>query len=86
MKAITTRFVPATDHRGSRIAATDEDGNRVQIPYPHELASFDAHAAGAQALCRKMRWHGTLIAGSLGKGYVFVWAKGDVVAVPQEAK
>lgn len=75
MKAITTKYLGATNTRGARIVASDQDNNRVVIPYPHELNTEQAHEAAAKALCLKMQWTGRLIAGSLNRGYVFVFAK-----------
>ena len=37
-KAITTKYHPATDTRGSRVSAKDMDGNRVSISYPYALS------------------------------------------------
>jgi hypothetical protein len=73
MKAIVTRYLPATNSRGSRIAASDEDGNRITIPYPHELSGEAVHRLAAQALCAKMGWHGRLTSGSLKHGYAFTF-------------
>lgn len=79
MKAISTKYIPATDYKGSRIKADDGDGNTVTISYPHEFDTEKAHAQAALALCRKMGWtdrlHGNgLIAGGTKSGYVFVFA------------
>lgn len=73
MKAIETKYVGPGNVRGSRIIATDSDGNRAIIPYPHELNTEQAHAAAALALCGKMKWRGTLNAGSTRRGYVFTF-------------
>jgi hypothetical protein len=75
MKAILTKFHGATDTRGSRIAASDEDGNRITIPYPYELSGEDVHQKAAQALCTKMGWNGRLTGASLKNGYVFVFTE-----------
>lgn len=74
MKAIVTKYHGPTDRRGARISASDEDGNRVMVPYAHELSGELVHRQAAIALCEKMGWTGTLHAGSLGKGYVYVWS------------
>ncbi len=74
MKAIRTKYHGPTNTRGSRISASDEDGNRVSIPYPHELSGEDVHRKAADALCRKMGWEGVLIGGGLKDGYAFVFA------------
>ncbi len=73
MKAIVTKYHGPTNMRGSRITASDEDGNRITIPYPHELSGEDVHRKAANALCTKMKWNGKLVAGSLKNGYVFVF-------------
>lgn len=73
MKAIRTKYHGPGNVRGSRISATDDDGNRVTIPYPHQLNSEDGHLLAARTLCRKMNWTGKLVRGSLRDCYVFVW-------------
>ena len=73
MKAITTRYLGPTNFRGSRIKATDDDGNSVTIPYPYELSGEDVHRAAADALCVKMGWTGKLVGGSIKTGYAFVF-------------
>ena len=77
MKAIRTRYKGPTDYRGSRIIASDEDGNRITISYDDALNSEEAHRQGAEALCNKMDWEGDMVSGSLKDGYVFVFLKSD---------
>ena len=81
MKAIVTKYHGPTDTRGSRISASDEDGNRISISYPDELNSADAHAKAAGVLCDKLGWHGSLVSGSLKNGFVFVWDMNDWIRV-----
>ena len=73
MKAIETRYAGPTDTRGSRIIATDSDGNRAVISYPHELSGEAVHRAAADALCTKMHWAGQMVGGCTKRGYVFVF-------------
>ena len=74
MKAIETKYLGPSGHRGSRIKATDHDGNAVTIGYPHELSGMACHRKAADALCEKMGWKGDLIGGGLGPGrYAFVF-------------
>jgi hypothetical protein len=73
MKAINTKYKGPTSTRGSRIIASDEDGNKVTTSYPYELSGEDCHRKAADALCAKMGWTGELIGGSLKNGYVFVF-------------
>lgn len=75
MKAITTKYHGPTNNRGSRISASDSDGNRVTISYPYELSGEAVHRAAADALCTKMNWAGKLAGGSVKHGYVFVFVE-----------
>jgi hypothetical protein len=72
-KAIVTRYAGPTNSRGSRIIASDEDGNRLVLPYPHELSGEAVHRAAAEALRDKMHWSGELIGGGIKGGYAFVF-------------
>jgi hypothetical protein len=75
MKAIETRYLGPTDYRGSRIKATDGDGNSATISYPYELSGEDCHRLAADALLNKMGWTGKLAGGSTKQGYVFVFVE-----------
>lgn len=52
MQAITTKYIPCTNTKGSRIKATCERGS-ITIPHPHELSGEAAHEAAVNALCEK---------------------------------
>ena len=73
MKAIMTKYIGPTDRRGSRIKATDSDGNSIMLPYDSALDTEGNHNAAAKALRDKMGWKGRLIGGwtSGGMAYVF---------------
>lgn len=71
MKAIKTKYHSPTDKRGSRITASDDDGNKITVPYDH--GARNAHVTAALALCHKMGWSGTLQRGSLRDCEVFCW-------------
>ena len=73
MKAIITKYHGPTNTRGSRITASDEDGNRVSIPYPYELSGEAVHRKAADRLCEKMAWTGELVGGAMKNGYAFCW-------------
>jgi hypothetical protein len=73
MKAIITKFHGPTNFKGSRITASDEDGNRITIGYPYELSGSECHRKAAQALCDKMGWTGKMVCGSLKHAYVFTF-------------
>lgn len=76
MKAIQTRYLPATNFKGSRVTATAEGGDkpwRVTVSYDGD--HDEAHKRAAEALCAKMGWTGDLIGGGLPNGdmaWVFV--------------
>ena len=72
MKAITTRYHGPTDTKGARISATDGDGNRVSIPYPHHLDTIAAHQLAAKKLIHKQWWWGQYVTGWAAGGYVHV--------------
>ena len=73
MKAIETHYLGPTDRKGSRLVASDGDGNRVTIPYPSDLDPEAAHLKAALALKLKMDWKGRLMQGSTRTGYAFIF-------------
>jgi hypothetical protein len=72
-KAIETKYVCPTNFRGSRVKATDHDGNSITLPWDCALNSGDNHAATAAALCAKMGWRGQLVGGSFPGSMVWVF-------------
>jgi len=85
MKAIETKYYGPTNTRGSRIVASDSDGNRVSIPYPHELSGEACHWKAADTLRVKMGWAGKMIGGGTKAGYCFVFVT-DADGQPMEAR
>jgi len=77
-KAIVTKFIGPTTHRGARIKAFDLDGNSVTVPYKYEGGTETEHRHAAVKLCTKMGWPKceTLVGGAIRKGYAFVWCDG----------
>lgn len=73
MKAIETRYLGPTNTRGSRITATEPDGKRLTISYPHELSGEAVHRKAAEALRDKLGWKGELVGGATKHGYCFVF-------------
>jgi hypothetical protein len=49
MQAIQTKYLPATNTRGSRIKATCERGS-ITIPYPYELSGDECHREAVRQL------------------------------------
>lgn len=83
MKAIVTKYFGPSACRGSRVVASDGDGNRVTLDWSNESSneSDTNHLAAVKALCSKMGWHGSLIEGFILKGgvnhsRVWVWCYG----------
>jgi len=72
-KAIVTKYHGPTNARGSRISASDLDGNRVVVSMDYTLNSDSNHERAAVALADKMGWKGNLAGGALKHGYAFVF-------------
>lgn len=82
MKAIITKYLPATNIRGSRIKAKAEGVPAVVISYPDE-ARYPHHVAALE-LCKRMNWEGDLICGGLPdqSGNVYVFADDERIKNP----
>lgn len=80
MQAIQTKFIPASNTRGSRIKAWCEAGS-LTIGYPHEHNEENAHLEAANALKVKLGWtapfYGDLVQSCLpdNKGYAHTMVK-----------
>jgi len=72
MKSVETRYLGPTNYRGSRIKATDGDGNSITVSY--DYGAHEPHDIAAQAFLDKMGWSGKWISGSSasGRGRVYV--------------
>lgn len=86
MKAIVTKYLPATNTLGARIKATAPDNPGLIVPYPYELDGVGAHAPAAVALCKKLDWGNgyNLVGGCIGSGYAFVFV--DAMTAKRIAK
>jgi hypothetical protein len=76
-QAIETKYLKATNVRGSRIKATALAGS-LTVGYDYALDAAGNHAAAAQALIARLGWTGTFAQGgnAAGNGYVFVNIEG----------
>lgn len=76
-QAIETKYIKATNTRGSRIKATAWGGS-ITVGYDYALDTDGAHKAAADALIAKMGWSGTFAQGGnvKGDGYYFVNVQG----------
>jgi hypothetical protein len=83
MQAIHTKYIPASNVKGSRIKATSDGGLSVTISYPYEFSGHLVHFQAVKALVakHKLDWnissmcHGD---SSDGKGYTFVFSDSKV--------
>lgn len=73
-QAIITKFIPCTNHRGSRVKAMCDAGS-ITLDWEHALTSDENHTRAAEALAKKLEWEWNHIGGSLPSnmgGYVFI--------------
>lgn len=77
MKAIETKYIPASSYRGSRIRAYAEGVKSLTISYDH--GARNPHAVAAIALAKRMGWTGTLVEGGKADqtGCVFCFLDSD---------
>ncbi len=74
MQTIETKYIGATNFRGSRIVATASgSGKFVRIPYDSGQADENMHMTAAVMLCNKLNWEGKLIAGHTKTGMIWVF-------------
>ena len=71
-KAIVTRYLPATMRLPGRVKASDSDGNTTTISWDSSLNTLPNHQTAAEALCKKMGWHGHYVSGATKDGYAHV--------------
>lgn len=72
-QAISTKYLGPTNTLGTRIKASSGSGSSVTVPYDYSLDAFANHQAAAEALCKKLKWTGTLVGGGTADGYCFVF-------------
>lgn len=75
MQAITTKVLPPTVTKGTRIKAKTASGLSVTKPWDYELDELDnARRTVIQLIIEKGNdgWHGTWLAAATADGYVFV--------------
>ena len=72
-QTITTKFLPPTNYRNSRVKATAQAGS-VTIDFDHALSIRGAHDKAAAALMAKLEWdeYASLIGGGYNSGYHYV--------------
>lgn len=82
MKAIKTKYFGPSNVRGSRVIASDDDGNRIILSWADNLNGDENHRHAAMMLCKKMNWTGRLCMGKLKDSYIHTfiadWTAYDV--------
>lgn len=74
MQTISTKFLCATNHRGSRIKATHEGNvHSVTASWDYGLNDMDNHKQVALRLMEKLGWTGKMIAGHTYDGMIWVF-------------
>ena len=73
-QAISTKYLGATNYRGSRIKATSASGHSLTVDYDDALNGEENHARAARALTVKLNWTGKYYGGATKDGYCFVYA------------
>jgi len=79
MQTITTKYLPATNCRGSRIKVTASGG--ISRTYSYNMLQEQAtewgmscvHSAGVAMLCHVLKWNGKLVKGDTKDGHCFVF-------------
>jgi len=81
MIAIQTKYMPATNTRGSRIKAWTSNGHSVTVPYPHELSFEKAYFWAVRELVAKYNFDWNIKHmryGAIDDGYVFCFDSSKV--------
>ena len=83
MQAIHTKYIPASNVKGSRIKATSDSKLSVTISFPHEFSGHLVHFQAVKALVakHKLNWDISNMCyggSSDGKGYTFVFCDSKV--------
>ena len=80
MQTISTKYLPATAHKPSRIVATSSSGVRLIQSIDGEYGVESNHALVAKALKHKLCWPGKMIGGDTKTGgKVFVFENGEMI-------
>lgn len=70
-QTISTKYLPATNTRGSRIKAMTTSGISKTVGYKYELNTDQNHIEAAKALFNELDWKGEIAVGATPKGYTF---------------
>ncbi len=74
MQTILTKYLGVTNHRGSRIKATNSGGDTsIILSYDHALNVDENHRKAAATLKTKLNWQGRMIGGNIEPGMVWIF-------------
>ena len=65
MKAIQTKYLPATNTKEARIKAMIEGGHSIVIKYKHYFFGVYSHRKAATELCKKLAFDVDIVGGEL---------------------
>lgn len=76
--SIHTRFLPCTNHRGSRIKATSTSGVKLTVEYDHAISAHENHMRVAAKLLSRLEGAPKLSdcrvgESESGRGYTVTW-------------
>lgn len=74
--SLVARFLPVTNHRGSRIVVSRADGGRdpmrLIVSWDHSLNLDENYAQAFRQYLARQNWGGSWVIGSTSNGYVAV--------------
>jgi hypothetical protein len=86
MQYISTKYLSATNTKGSRIKAKASSASEsITIAYDYSLDCEQAHAKAAMQLANKLDWKGEYSAGGNDTGYVFTFIGSSNLYSTEEA-
>jgi hypothetical protein len=78
-QGIVTKYLGATNFRGSRVKATSASGHTITLTWDDSHNSDWNHIEAALALATKLDWRGNWYGGAIpghDRGYAFVMGEG----------
>ena len=82
MQAIETKYLGATNYKGSRIKATHQgNAHSVTLGYNHALNLDENHHECAKALMRKLKWEGEMHGGGTKCGMAWGFVNDDSLMI-----
>ena len=82
MQTIETKYMGATNYKGSRIKATHEgNAQTITTGYNHALNLDENHQYAARQLMHKLKWDGEMHGGSTKTGMAWVFVSEDSLVI-----